>query len=242
MKMLKSITVAGILLFTNNVGFSQTNYKHDIGIMLSTFDYNRIGIDYRVSLGEKWKLRTGFIYGNRYSDYFYGGEIIAVTDSLVTERTNYFNSEIFTVKLGTERALGNSLFSLTTDFLFAYQNTHSSYRNQYTKLDSTGYWSNLGYQDYESYFGIGDTTRSRITRHYFVPSIALGIMMNVPIRERFIFSLGVSATIGTSFYLGSSNEIDPYNEFQTPSGWTIDLNSIVSAGFRYRFGGKDKPS
>jgi hypothetical protein len=242
MKMLKTLYAAGILMFTTTIVSAQTNLKHDIGIVLSTFDYNRIGIDYRVNLGENWKLRTGFIYGNRYSDYFYGGEIIAVTDSLVTERLNSFNGDFFTLKLGGERVLGNSMFSVTGDLLFGYNKSNSSHRNQYTKLDSTGYWSNLGYQDYESYFGIGDTTRAQITRHYFVPTIAIGIMMDVPIKDRFIFSLGISANMGTNFYLGSSNEIDPYNEFQTPSGWTIDLNSVISAGFRYRFGGKKKSS
>lgn len=242
MKMLKTLFAAGILLFTTNVGIAQTNFKHDIGIILSSFDYNRVGIDYRLNLGEKWKLRTGFIYGNRYSDIFNGGEIVAVTDSLVTERMYDFNSNFFTLKLGAERVLGNSMFSLTGDFLLAYQNTYSSYKNQYTELDSTGNWTHPGFEGYESLFGIGDSTRAQITRHYFVPTIAIGIMMDVPIGERFMFSLGITASIGTKIYLGSSNEIDPYNEFQTPSGWTIDMNSVISAGFRYRFGGKDKAS
>ncbi len=226
-------------LITSSIGFGQDSLKHDIGITLSTYEHQRIGLDYRLSLNEKWKFRLGAVYGASYSNFFSTGKIVSVTDSLMTHRKHQSGSNSGTLKIGAERQLGESLFSLSADLIIGYRNSYSGYYNNYTELDSNGNWSSQTYiPTIDLNQPLGDSTRSQITRHYLIPGLAIGANFNIPIKKRFELSISASGILTSPVFLKATNIHDPYNEFSTANVTTIDFNSTISASIRYKFGSK----
>ena len=215
----------------------QENFKHDIGITLSTLDHQRIGLDYRLKLNDHWKFRIGGAYGNRYSNVFNRGVVSTVTDSLITFRKHQSESTTATLKLGTERRFGQSMFSVSADILLSYQNYDFGYSNSFSELDTNGLWiSQTRFQSIGPYSFTGDTTSSRITRHYLLPGLMLGANMDIPIKKRFVLSLNASGILRGSVFLKSTNLHDPYDEFSKQPGSIINFDTALSATIRYRFG------
>ena len=235
MNLFKSIsTSAFVCLFIFNIN-AQNN--PDIGISLSTFNRNRINLDYRIPIKEKSKLVIGLAYGNYYSNIFYSGQIIAASDSLVTERHSLNSSNYFSVKTGFNRQINSSIFSVGVDCFFGYRNSRSSKSNSYTVLDSNGTWgaeSNYFFDPFTQ-----DSTLATVSRHYFEPRIQAGFNMDVPIGSSFLLHVGFAANVWTSFFVKSENKVDPYNEFNDPSSYYVGSSTQLSVGLRYVFGSKD---
>ena len=220
------------------VGYSQDSLKHDIGLEASFLTSKRIGIDFRTSLNDHWRLRFGGYYGSQNSYPFDSGNIINVTDSVITRRKYQFNSNNFTIKVGGQRRFKTSLFSLTTDILLTYLNTRETYSNNFSILDSSGNWTDATYYQIDNSNPVLGEDDAQVIRHYLTPQIAVGVIMDVPIKRRFMLSLGVEGIAGTSLYLRSSDKVDPLNEFEEPSAgsFNFDFNMSASIAIRYRFG------
>lgn len=239
MKNLRTPILVLTLMVTTNT-FSQDNFKHDIGMTLTSYNNQRVGIDYRLGLNEHWKFRTGAFYGAYYSNFFSTGEIVTVTDSLITHRKNQNGSNTGTLRIGAERKLGQSLFSLSADVIIGYRNSHSGYYNNYTELDSNGIWSSqTRIQSFDFEQPLGDSTRSQIKRHYIIPGLAIGANFNIPIKNRFELSISASGLVSTPLFLKATDITDPYGEFSTANVSTINFNSTISGTLRYKFGLKE---
>ena len=237
MKNIKSVTTLLFSTLCYCTTFSQENFKHDVGVIVSTAQYGKIGVDYRLYLNEHWKFKVGAMYGSQYSYPFAKDEVSTVNDSLITFRTFQSHSNYGFLKIGAERRLKTSMFSITADLLLGYENRKYGYSNSYTELDSNGVWiQQTGFYSLQGNYQGDDTTRSRITQHYFSPGLAIGAMMDIPIKSRFVLSLGITGNFRTRVHLASTNVFDPYNEFTNPSGFIFDFDMVVSAGIRYRFG------
>ena len=236
--LISSLLVTGLLGTT--VSYSQENYKHDIGITLTSFNNQRIGIDYRLNLNEHWKFRTGAFYGASYSNFFSTGKIASVTDSLITHRKYQGGSNSGTLRIGAERDLGESLFSLSADLIIGYNNSYSGYYNNYSELDTNGIWiSTTRIPSIDPNQPLGDSTRSQNTKHYLVPGLAIGANFNIPIKTRFELSISANGLLTSPVFLKATNITDPYNELSAVPVSTINFNSTISATLRYKFGLKE---
>lgn len=237
MKLLKLSITASVLFFFGQNSFTQVESKHDIGITLTTYDNQRVGIDYRLRLNEHWKFRTGAYYGANYSNFFSTGKITSVTDSLITHRKYQSGSNSGTLKIGAERKFGESLFSVSADLIVGYRNSYSGYYNNYSELNSSGVWqSQTSIPAFDMNQPLGDSTRSQVTRHYIIPGLSIGANLNIPIKNRFILSLNASGLMTVPIFLKSTNIHDPYGELSNSNVTTFNFNSVISATLRYKFG------
>lgn len=239
MKSLKLVLFALIGLLTGTTGISQENYKNDIGFIISTNSQIKIGLEYRLNINDHWQLRLGGFYGSRNSYPFNDGQVIEVSDSLITNRRHQFRTNYMTLEIGGQRRFRSSMFSLSTDLLFTYNNSRETYSNNYTVLDSTGEWNHASYNLISSSFPDLSGSNAQVIRHYLSPQLVVGVLMDIPINSRFAFSLGISGIAGTNIFIQSTDEVDPLNEFNDPAQFSFNFSTSVNAGIRYRFG-KDK--
>lgn len=239
MKNLKSTLLFLVLIATANAN-SQESFKHDIGLTVTSYENQRVGLDYRLSLNDHWKFRAGAFGGSHYSNFFSSGEISEVTDSLITFRKYMGGSNDATLKLGAERRFGASLFSIHADVLIGYRNSTYGYSNDYSELDSSGVWiTQYGFPNFDIDQPLGDSTRSQITKHYLVPGFQLGANINIPIKNRFELTVSATGVMSSPIFLKSTNVTDPYGEFSNAKFTYFDFNTSISATLRYRFGLKE---
>ncbi len=213
--------------------------KGDLGILITTSNQSRLGIEYRKPIAEKYKLRIGASYGE-YGNQFWGngrGEIIAITDSSVTERFYYHDGFQAGLRLGAERQFGNSMFSVAADVSVDYRQTNSAFQNNTLYLQENGMWDNGPSTTIFPPFS--DPSNSRITRHYLVSGARLSLNMNIPIGKSFLLNLAASGTFDLPVYMGASQVQDPTGDFTgIPPSW-INLDTNVGIGIRYIFGSRN---
>ena len=234
MNMLKSTGLIIAILFTTFQAKSQ-EYHSDIGVLLTTASYSRVGVEWRKPINEKWKFNLGAMYGSSSPfSFFNSGQIIDANDTLVTHRKYDSYSNYVYIMSGAEMQFGESMFSIFGNLMVGYRITNQRYYNSYTSKDSLGEW---GYP-FPTIDYLDNDYATRNT-HHIEPRIQIGFNMDVPIGKRFLLNLRVMNNLGTSFYLTSTKIQDPNNEFHDYSN-SFYLNYDINAGIglRYKFGVK----
>jgi len=223
----KNLLLTAFALLTIIPAFAQRS--SDLGVQISTNNMQRLSLQYRAPVGEQLFFRLGGSYGIDAYDYWSNGEIISASDSSVTER-NYDNQEVFgSLTAGFEHQSSSSLFSFYGDVIVTYGNDQSSYSNSTQVLRPNGVW------EYDfSDLGSASRQHAQVTRHFLRPGGQLGLAMNVPVGENFLLNLHVAGSLQTSILLAETDKINPLNEFGSGNQSTIDFNSFVGIGLRYK--------
>ncbi|NOQ70586.1 MAG: hypothetical protein GQ574_01205 [Crocinitomix sp.] len=229
------ITLIGLLFLIP----SNAQEKADFGFAISTSQYNKFTLEYRKPFGEKYHFRLAAAYGeSNYYLWQQQGEIISVSDSIITKR-NYLKNGFRTgLRFGVERQFGNSMFSVGTDLSLNYWQSNSAYQYSSTYLRDDGTWS--GNSLFPGFQPSDDPNNSRISRHYVVPGVRLSLNMNIPIGNSFILNLAGSGIFNVPLYMGATQVDDPLGLFNyIPQRW-LDFNTNASIGLRYIIGSRNK--
>ena len=225
------IIVALLSFYTLN---AQQN--RDFGFIYNTYNLNRINLDYRQLLGEKYKLKIGAVIGQGASSPFNKGDIVFGSDSLITYRYNVHNTTQFSLKIGGERVLGNSIFSIGADVLLSYRDEKNYiHYSDYVYDDSLKLW-----KDYSEYnpngMGFKNPDNSKVRRGYFVPQLQFSFLMDVPITERLYLNLFVGGVFSFPIFIKESHKYDPLNELTLPTSLTtFEMSSQAGIGLRFTF-------
>lgn len=235
------------LLSTGISGFAQE--KGDLGIVVSPLNPSRYGIEYRKPMGESFRLKVG-INTEQYHYSLSDPKVLSVTDTTVFQSRNYSTSSQIGVRVGAERQLKTSIFSIGADLNFHYRKKYSMQWNEVQVLNDQGDWVegmilgesekqisqdhvNLGHQ-YE--FVPGDFGYGHIRQHFFVPSVRTAINMDLPVTKMFTLHMSAAATLGLPIYMGASSEYDPKHFYEGNPPSTIEFDTNVNIGVRYNIG------
>lgn len=208
--------IAAIIILLPSNSFAQ--FKHDIGLKLSTNEYERLHVEYRWHANENWALTATFVYGERFD--FYSFTDPEVGDSTIEIFTNSGQTKAFNLSLGVIRKLtfmkhnyyyvgGNLGAGQTREW-------HTESRGLYF-LDSTAltygvYQAGEAIEDSELYFG----------RDLFSMVTKLYLGADVPILDRL--------TLNMECGIGSNLSVYPNASLYFTS------RVYAAAGLRYRFG------
>lgn len=213
--------------------------KGDLGILISTSETARISLEYRKPIGEKYKFKIGLTQGSTgLNNWGYDGQIVAISDSAVSERNFYKSGSQSGLRIGAERQFGNSMFSIGGDLILGYKNERSTYRYSVKYLQEDGSWNQHSVSSYDP--AIEGNLNSSITRHYLVAGARISINMDVPLGGGFLLNLSAASNLGMPIYMGASNVSDPNDFFLGTPPFSIDLTSTFGIGVRYVFGSNPK--
>jgi hypothetical protein len=223
------------LLLVLPILFSATAFgqrSSDLTFHLSTYDDTKLALEYRVPIKDKWGINFALAYGSKHRS---NNHLLNANDSIYTDRYTSNSKNNVTFRLGTDRRIKESMFSVGFDFLLGYsqQYIHKN-STEYTK-DSLGNWGGMIYSN----FGVDDPTYAQITKHYIVPGVQLNTKMDIPIKNNFEFNLSVGYTVNSPLLFNETNIVDPFNELTYPKFNTINAAAYASIGLRYKFVKKD---
>ncbi len=221
MKPIKLVTL--LLLLSSTVHAQRTS---DIGILFSTDNESRLTLEYRKPIWEKYNLKFGATIGNQHSSLFAPWAISQSSDSLILFHRTNTNGNEYNLKLGIERSIRSSPFSVGLDLLLGYKDEYQTTSVRYYSLHSSGKW------DY-TYFGENDastsnpkidTTFGQLTYQYFKPALQLNLGLDLPLAKRFTVNLSYQYAVGLLVnFSGTKNN----NKFT--------FNSRFNVGLRYKF-------
>jgi hypothetical protein len=218
-----------LLLGANCLSFAQGN--GDLGILLSSDEEFRFGLEYRKPINDQLRYKLGVIQGSSGNILSPNYELYELTDS--TFSTRHFSNQVTTtnLRIGLERNLGYSIFSLGFDLNLGYQNIQSSRSNRNWEIDENGEWKE---NNLATFFGENiDELTSQITRHYFTPTARMSLNMDAPLGKGFILNFSMSSNFGVPIYMGATNVIDPLTEYIGIPASTINWSIYLGAGLRY---------
>ncbi len=224
------------LFFTVSILFSTFLFSQrssDLTLHISTFEDTKLALEYRIPIKDKWGINFALTYGSKYNRYT---SIFDASDTLFTERHTSYSTSSGTYRIGTDKRIKESMFSVGFDFLLGYRQQNINKSNtEYTK-DSLDNWGGMIYYN----FGANDPTHAQITKHYIVPGLQVNAKMDIPIKYNFELALAIGYNVNTPILIKETNIIDPYNELAQPKFQVVNANAYASIGLRYKFMKKGK--
>jgi len=215
----------------------------DIGILIGSDKEMKLTLEFRKPIREKYSLKFGIGIGGDYlfgNDYYNFDYIYKTTDSSITSHSNYSIGSNYNLKLGIERSIRSSPFSIGLDLLLGYSNIHYARTEKNYILKKYGQW------EYETYIygeynpnsinnSGPDSTYAKVNVIYFKPALQLNIGLDLPLGKRLLVNLAFQNSIGIAINIRESNKTDPLNEFGHLKNNTLDYNLRFNVGLRYKF-------
>ena len=238
MKIFKITTTLTLMLMYQFSMFSQTT--SDIGIFISTVNENKLKIEYRKPLNEKYNLKLGIGYGTNYSSIFSGsGDIYNATDSLIITHSKNYSESKFGLQIGLDRQIKSSPFFVGLDFIMSYKKSTYMLTERNYELNENGDWTYEYYNhSMNNDFGGGysiDSIYGHTNVHYIIPALQLSIGVDLPLNERFLVNLSFANSMGVAVNVGESYKSDPLNELGYLKSTVLVNRSQFGIGLRYKF-------
>ncbi len=207
----------------------------DFGITLDSDSRDKVGLQLRKTLNEKYKLRISTTVGSDNAYLFNNRKIIASTDSSVTFEDFTRIDDYANLYIGAERQLGNSLFSVGGDLKVGYEKNRINYYTLTTTKNSEG--------DYQStastlFADFTNPAGSNIIRHYLVTGLRLSLNLNAPISDSWIFHSALNTQASVPIYMGATQRFGNQDRFIGNPPSVFNLNVSATVGIRYLFGMK----
>lgn len=218
-----------------------TAQQSDIGVLYSASYDSKFAIEFRTPQFKKYQLKIG-LTGNYYSAAYYSdAPIFEVQDSAVITRQGRIEYSFAGFRIGAERQLASSIFSIGADFNLNYFHRNKTLSNRVKILNDEGNWvsgniinpDNPNFPDGISDNSIyGDRYEARINEHFLLPKVRVSVNANIPVGKHFLVTGYLAIATAPTIYVGNSNVRDPLNDFYTPeSEFYVDF----SAGFGLRY-------
>lgn len=207
----------------------------ELGVRITQAPYNKIQLEFRKPLNEKYAFRSGLSVGQDFVPT--GDAIFDANDSLVTMRHKDGLSNYYDIRFGLNRVLKNSPFSLHLDFVFGYNRNYLRNWNYSQAADSAGNWDYSNIITFSSQAPLEGST-SDAYNHFLSGGFSFGASFDYPLGERFVLSLNLNQTFMARFQFRHTERNDIYNEFHEGNSTLLEFYSTAGIGLRYRFGVK----
>ena len=187
--------------------------------------------EYRIPLNDKYKFKLGASIGENIRAFpDYKVNIISASDSLIVERRFGEKTQIGGLRVGGEKKLGKSMFSLMGDLNISYQKAYfSNYNTTHELID--GIWQAIP-PEYELISEGLAMNQGTTTRHFITPSLRVGISLDVPLNKYFMLNLYAAGNFGIPILIDETNKKDPLNEFSTVPT-VFDAHQQFGGGVRF---------
>lgn len=214
-----------LMLSLTYTSFSQTSFKHDIGLKLSTYQPESFQLQYRYHLNEKWAFSASAHFGIRstYNDY---GAYVSSDSSTYELRSTEFRFHTYGIDFGAIRKLnfmkhnyyyvgGNAGVGAITrvrhNSRTLYEpNTDSGFSNSFFPLHPL-----IG-EILESEYNVAISNAMNVKARLFTG-------LDVPIVDRLIFNFELGLLFDMQF-----SGVDQFAILQIPG--------YLTGGLRYNFG------
>lgn len=230
--------LALLLMFVGVNCFSFAQEDGDLGIVFTSNEDFRYGIEFRKPINEHLRYKIGVTQGSSGVVLSPNYELYEFSDS--TFSTRHFSNQISTtnLRIGLERNLGISIFSIGFDLNLGYQNFQSERANRNWALNENGVWEENGVSPF--FQGNEEILSAQITRHFFTPTARLSLNMDAPLGKGFILNFSIASNFGVPIYMGATNIIDPLTEYIGVPASTFNWSTYLGAGLRYAINSEKK--
>lgn len=238
----------GIGLSSSVLGYGQDlpneRYK-DLGVVFSTDQLNKFGLEFRNPFGESYRYKIGFTVGGR-GNYFPRESVYSASDTTVimtrqTSRRNQFN-----LRLGLERDLKFG-FSLGLDLNLAYRSQFLQRQNIGYAINENGTWEYAEIVSPENYDYftdqghvhqqvIGEHDFAQVNYHFLNTDLRLSLNLDVPISNHLMVHASLAGIFGTPIYLNESDRNDPKNYYPETPPNIFNGSVMCNVGVRYALG------
>lgn len=249
MKNVLKLLAALSILISVTPSFGQD--KGDLGFIISTYNIEKIALEYRTTEKGQYRMRFGYSYGEPtfWNDRNNPSTIIKASDSMIVYRNSSQYQLSHTVRFGLQRQFGESIFSAVADLTLGYKIRTSYSYDSPVVLTVSGWRPGYFYPEGEeptteqdngsfSYIqSVQGENNLYHTREYFLsPGVRLGVNMDLPIKKAFVLHTGVYSSFAVPIYMGRTDFIDDtQTHFGTPpSVFQLDVNAEI--GLRYNIG------
>jgi hypothetical protein len=209
--------------------------KGDVGFIYNTYEYNRINLDYRKTINKHYKLKLGIVGGQYSGRPTFNPNIFYGSDSLITYKFFAKSTSQIGLKIGGERKLQQSIFSIGADVLLSYRDEKNFiYKSNYVFDDSLKRWE-LESTNKNGY-GFKNPNNPKVRRSYFVPQVQFSFSMDLPIVQNLYLNMYIGGLFAFPILINESEKYDPFNEYEKPKNIsTFDMTSQAGLGVRYAF-------
>jgi len=233
---MKPIKIVTLLLLLNSTVHAQRT--SDIGILISTDNESKLTLEYRKPIWKKYSLKFGTTYGSTHSSQFAPWAISQASDSLHIFNRNNSNENQYNLKIGIERILKSSPFSVGLDLLFGYKDVSYTKSVRHFTLDTTGKWdyTYFGEKDANTLNPKLDTTFGQIIFRYFKPALQLNLGLDLPLAKRFTVNLSYQHSVGLLINMSETQiNNNTINTFDYINNEKFTFNYRFNVGLRYKF-------
>ncbi len=205
-------------------------------------------MEYRKPLGDFFRLKVG-INMEEYNHYSSSPNVVSVTDTTVFYNRRHSGSSQIGLRIGAERQLKSSIFSIGADINIHYRSRYRMQWNEVSVLTESGNWvdgmivteeGDLPHsQDHVSYnyhFVVGESGYANVRDRFLVPSVRTALNMDLPLSRMFTLHLSAAASFGLPIYMGISSEYDPNNRYEGIPATTFEFDTNAIIGVRYNIG------
>jgi hypothetical protein len=215
--------------------FSIAQERGDLSFIYNTYNYNRINLDYRKTINEHYKLKLGIVGGQYGLSPTFNQNIYYGSDSLITYKFFAKQASQIGLKIGGERKLQQSIFSVGADVLLSYRDEKNYiYKSNYVFDDSLKIWKPESTT--QNGYGFNNPNNPKVRRSYFVPQIQFSFSMDLPIVQNLYLNMYIGGLFAFPIFINESEKFDPFNEYVTPKKTsTFDMTSQAGLGIRYAF-------
>lgn len=216
----------------------------DFGLLLSSNESTRWNLEYRQALGEQYRLKMGVTHGE-YPIYTGLPNIIFASDSVVIQKERQVYGSQWGLRIGGERQLMQSMFSLGADLNFNYRNRVITETNSAQKIDDNGNWLaarivDSTAQNWSSNSQVPivfwDQGFAQVKQHFFVPALRITFNIDVPIGDAFFINFSLATSYAVPIYMGRSQVYNSVTLYQGSPPNSFEFQTTGGIGLRYILG------
>lgn len=231
-----------VLLFIFAAGTTvNAQRRGDLGILFSSDELSRIGLEYRMPIGDRYRLRATLLAGSHYTTPYYHNtaNVVLASDTAVVYRNTYQFSNQYMLRLGGERQFGASVFSIGADAMLGYRKRSYYAFNTAQTLNEAGNWE-YDYSYFEQDNGGGAIATSDHTyywTHNLRPGLRLSLSADLPLGDAFLVHFSAAGAAMANMYIGADGDVPEEPFFTNNLNFThFFFETSANVGIRYKFG------
>jgi hypothetical protein len=216
----------------------------DLGVLLSSDDNTRWGVEYRHSFAEQYQFKLGVTHGE-FSTYINPPRIVFASDSVVIQKEKQFYGSQWGIRIGGERQLKKSMFALGADLNLSYRSRSIINSLSAQKMDDNGIWLDARIVDSTANNWSASSNNpvvfwedgfAQLKQHFFVPALRITFNMDVPIGDAFFINFSLATSYAIPIYMGRSEGYNAESIYHGNPPTSFEFETVGGIGLRYNIG------
>ena len=230
-----NMVAIALMLSTTNLN---AQLKSDIGIRMSTSRLEKIQLEFRKPVNEKYSLRFALSMGENYSLPFNEHRVLMNSDTLqVYRNTGSFISRDYNIRAGFQRNLKWNVLSIYSDLLVGYYHQNSNGHMSYyvDTPDGISYTTNHPDQNIPQDYFNNQYHFSHWSADYISTGLSLGASLDVPF-YKLILGVNVQANGTMGIPVNHRSIYDPADDFGDIDVVKLFWHPSAGIALRYMLG------